>query len=70
MDVNAARDRREETKQQEKLANDYDMVFIHSPNKQKHNSVECTLNEELAVFYSGETSEFTIIDVEAFVKIR
>lgn len=46
------------------------MIFIYSPHTAKQSSVECVLNEELAVFYAGETCEFTIIDVESFTKLR
>ena len=46
------------------------MIFIYSPRSQKQSSVECVLNDELAVFYAGETCEMTIIDVESFTKLR
>ena len=46
------------------------MIFIYSPHTAKQSSVECVLNEELAVFYAGETCEFTIIEVESFTSLR
>ena len=79
MDQNATKTgSNEESKQEEQkgddetisLPNDYDMIFIYSPHKQKQSSVECVLNDEFAVFYAGETCEFTIIDVESFTKLR